>query len=95
VDCVGDVSHATPGLVDLAERHFAAKCAHDLDAFVSFYSERALTYGDATLGWVFLDQGSFRAVLEKYMPNWGEGVSCSTRLLGNERSAVVAVRDSP
>lgn len=92
---VGDTSHATQGLVDFASKHFAAKCAHDLDLLLSCYSERALTYADATLGWVFPDYEALRAAFAQYMPNWGEGVSYSTRLLGDEHSAVIAMRDSP
>lgn len=95
-DYVGDTSHATQGLVDFAKKHFTAKSKQELETLLSCYSKRGLkTYADATLGWVFPDYEALSAGYGQYMPNWEGGVSYSTRLLGDERSAVIAMRNSP
>jgi hypothetical protein len=48
----------------------------------------------ATLGWV-TSWESLHAIFAQFMSNWGDGVAYATAVLGNERSAVVVMRDSP
>ena len=63
---------------------------------MNHFSKSRLTYIDATLGWPFYTHGALRDVYVQYMPKWPTtGLSYPTRILGDERSALVAFTDTP
>lgn len=93
---VVDATHATAGAVKFFDSFFTAKSRHDVDATMNHFSRAKLTYVDATLGWPFYSYEALRDVFAQYMPKWPpSGLSYPTRILGNERSAVVAFTDTP
>jgi len=91
-----DASHATPKAAAFFKSFFTAKSKHSVDATMSHFSEKKVTYIDATLGWPFYDHKSLKGVFAAYMPKWpASGLSYPTRILGNESSALVAFTDTP
>jgi ketosteroid isomerase-like protein len=69
---------------------------HNVDATMNHFSKSTLTYIDATLGWPYYTHGALRDVYVQYMPKWSAtGLSCPTRILGDERSALVIFTDTP
>jgi ketosteroid isomerase-like protein len=91
-----DVTHATKESAALFHSFFTAKSRHDVDATMNHFSKSRLTYIDATLGWPFYTHGALRDVYVQYMPKWpATGLSYPTRILGDERSALVAFTDTP
>ena len=93
---VVDVTHATKESAALFHSFFTAKSRHDVDATMNHFSKSGLTYIDATLGWPFYTHGALRDVYVQYMPKWpATGLSYPTRILGDERSALVAFTDTP
>lgn len=94
MDYIGDVTHTT----DAAARFFAAyqqtKSAKDVTGTMAFFDPDRVTYIDATLGWSF-DFAALHGVFAQYMPNWSEGRSYATQILGTERSAMLFIRDTP
>lgn len=86
-----DSSHATAGAVRFFNSFFTAKSRHNVDATMGHFSKAKLTYIDATLGWPFYSYQGLQDLFAQYMPKWPPaGFSYPTRILGNERSAVVA-----
>ncbi len=92
---VADVSHATPGMEALMRSYFTAKSAKDVGATMDHFSPDLRLYADATLGWPLPGFDALQGVFEEYMPNWGEGLSYPTRIVGDEGSAVVFMTDTP
>ena len=90
-----DVSHATDRAAEIFASYFGAKSAHDAGRFMEHFSRRQTTYADATLGWNLPTWEAQADVANAYMPNWGDGVSYATRILGDEHSAVLFVVASP
>ena len=91
-----DVTHATKNSAAFFHSFFTAKSRHDVDAAMNHFSKSTLTYIDATLGWAFYTPGALRDVWAQYMPKWpATGLSYPTRILGDERSALVAFTDTP
>jgi limonene-1,2-epoxide hydrolase len=91
-----DVTHATKKSAAFFHSFFSAKSRHDVDATMNHFSKSTLTYIDATLGWSFYTHGALRDVYVEYMPKWpATGLSYPTRILGDERSALVAFTDTP
>lgn len=88
-------SHATPEALDVFVPYFEAKSAYDVERTMSFYSPSRTSHNDATLGWTFESWDAIRGVLTEYMPKWGDGISYATEILGDERSAVLFIYDSP
>lgn len=96
IPAIVDVTHATRESAEFFHSFFTAKSRHDVDAAMSHFSTSRLTYADATLGWVFYTHGALREVWAEYMPKWpATGLSYPTRILGDERSALVAFTDTP
>jgi hypothetical protein len=91
---VQDNTHASPAVGQLLADYLETKSRHDVEATMEFFSRDRLVYSDATLGWV-TSWESLRGTFAQLMPNWGDGVAYATAVLGNERSAVVVMRDSP
>jgi hypothetical protein len=91
---VQDNAHASPAVARLLTDYLETKSRHDVEATMGFFSRDKLVYSDATLGWV-TSWDSLHGIFTQYMPNWGDGVAYATAAIGNERSAVVAMRDSP
>jgi hypothetical protein len=55
-----------------------------------------VAYYDAVLGWGWPTHEALRAAFGEYMPQWGpEGKSYETRIIGDERSAVVMMTNTP
>lgn len=92
---IAHTSHATSAVADILAAYHVAKSAHDVDKTMSYFSEDKLTYSDAVLGWQLPNHDALRALFGQYMPNWGEGVSYATRVIGDENSAIIFVTDSP
>ena len=91
-----DVTHATKESAAFFHSFFTSKSRHDVDASMSHFSESTMTYSDATLGWTFYTHGALRDVWAQYMPKWpATGLSYPTRILGDERSALVVFTDTP
>ena len=91
-----DVTHATKNSAAFFDSFFTVKSRHDVDAAMNHFSKSSLTYIDATLGWAFYTPGALRDVWAQYMPTWpATGLSYPTRILGDERSAIVAFTDTP
>jgi hypothetical protein len=91
-----DVTHATKKSAAFFHSFFWAKSRHDVDATMNHFSKSTLTYIDATLGWSFYTNEALREVYVEYMPKWpATGLSYPTRILGDERSALVAFIDTP
>lgn len=83
-------------LEDRLHAFFATKTSCDVDGTMAFFDPDALTYIDATLGWVFGSPVALRAVFEQYMPMWGPPArSYATRVLAGDTSALVHMVDSP
>jgi hypothetical protein len=91
---IQDSAHASPAVARLLRDYHEAKSRHDVEATMSFFSRDNLVYSDATLGTAG-SWDSLHDLFSLYMPGWGEGVSYATAVLGDERSAVVVLRDSP
>jgi ketosteroid isomerase-like protein len=93
---VADATHATQQAATFFRSYFMAKSRHDVDATMRHFSTPTLTYIDATLGWPFNTHEALKEVFAQYMPKWpATGLSYPTRILGDERSAVVAFTDTP
>ncbi|HEU0200726.1 MAG TPA: hypothetical protein VFR86_09845 [Burkholderiaceae bacterium] len=91
-----DVTHATKKSAAFFRSFFMAKSRHDVDATMNHFSKSTLTYIDATLGWPFYTHEALKDVFVQYMPKWpATGLSYPTRILGDERSALVAFTDTP
>lgn len=91
-----DASHATKASSAFFHSFFSAKSRHDVGATMSHFSTKSVTYVDATLGWVFPSHEALNGVFAQYMPKWpASGLSYPTRILGDERSAIVAFTDTP
>ena len=93
---VADTTHATQRAAAFFGSFFMAKSRHDVDATMRHFSTSTLTYIDATLGWPFYTNEALKTVFAQYMPKWpATGLSYPTRILGDERSALVAFTDTP
>lgn len=89
-----DTSHATPAAAALVEAYHRAKSSKDVEEWASYFEARAV-YADATLGWYYPDRATWHDTVAEVVPKWGDGLSYATRVLGDDRSAVLAVTDSP
>jgi len=93
---VVDTTHTTEKTAAFFHSFFTAKSQHDVDATMDYFSRTTLTYIEATLGWPFYSYEALKGVFVEYMPKWPtSGLSYPTRILGDERSAVVAFTDTP
>lgn len=91
-----DVTHATKKSAAFFHSFFMAKSRHDVEGTMNHFSKSTLTYIDATLGWPFYTHGALKDVFVQYMPKWpATGLSYPTRILGDERSTLVAFTDTP
>lgn len=90
-----DFSRADPSAAAFFDRCFDGKNSRQVASFLSSFSRNMAAYSDATLGWKVLGWQPLHDLLEQYMPNWGDGVSYSTRILAGSLSAIVAVTDTP
>jgi len=95
-DPVLDTSHATPEVVGLVVSAFRDKTDRDVDAFMSHFSKRQLSYTDGTLGARYTTWSQLRAVFAQFMPAWPATIrSYPTRIIGDARSAMAVFVDSP
>lgn len=92
---VADTRHASTAATAFFDSYFTAKSRHDLNGWMGHFDAEQLFYADATLGWTFATPLALRGVLEQYIPRWGDGISYSTRVIGDEHSACVFVVDTP
>jgi hypothetical protein len=91
-----DATHATKKAAAFFTSFFTAKSKHDVAATMKHFSKGTLTYVDATLGWPFMSHDALKGVFDTYMPKWpASGLSYPTRILGDEKSALVAFTDTP
>jgi hypothetical protein len=95
-DAVLDGSHATARVTQLVTSLFRDKTSRSVDATMAHFSRNPMFYTDATLGWYMPTWEALRAVFAQYMPNWpATARSYPTRIIGDERSAIVIFTDSP
>ena len=91
-----DASHGTPRLARQVTSLYRDKSAASVDRTMAHFARSPMYYTDATLGWYLPTWQGLRAVFEQYMPTWGPAArSYPTRLIGDERSAIVVFTDSP
>ncbi|WP_326835264.1 hypothetical protein VSH64_10110 [Amycolatopsis rhabdoformis] len=91
-----DLSHATPQLARQVTALFRDKTSRNVARTMSHFARRPMYYTDATLGWYLPTWGSLKAIFDQYMPTWpATARSYATRVLGDERSAIVEFTDSP
>jgi hypothetical protein len=91
-----DDTSATAEVVALVTAIFRDKTNRDLDRFTAHFSQHVLTYTDATIGAQFPDWPALRAAFAQLMPTWpATSRSYPTKILGDERSAMVFFTDSP
>ncbi len=92
---IADTSKAAPATAEFFDEFFTAKSRHDVDATMSFFSPKLLTYTDAILGWPLDSFDTLKAVFASYMPQWADGRSYPFRIIGGPDSAIVAFIDTP
>jgi hypothetical protein len=91
-----DASHGTPKLVRQVTSLYRDKSTAQVDRTMAHFARSPMFYTDATLGWYMPTWQSLREVFEQYMPTWPKTArSYPTRLIGDERSAIVVFTDSP
>jgi hypothetical protein len=94
-DPVLDATHATPEVVELLVSAFRDKTNRDVDRFMAHFSQRLLTYTDATLGAQYTTWSALKALFAQYMPAWPPTIqSYPTKIIGDARSAMVLFVDS-
>jgi len=87
-------TRATPDLERLVDSYFEAKTGQDVEATMAHFSREELIYADAAFGWV-LDYEQLHGIYSQAMPNWGSGKAYATRVVGDERSAVLFMTCTP
>jgi ketosteroid isomerase-like protein len=93
---VVDASHASAKVKAFFQSFFTAKSRHQPAELMKHFSEKQVTYIDATLGWPFYTFKDLKGVFETFMPKWpATGKSYPTRILGDTNSALVAFTDTP
>ncbi len=94
-----DLTHTDADTADYLAGYFAAKTAQDAEATREYFSPDALTYSDAPLGWVMVGAETIAQAFAAAMPQWGEGTSYPTAILGSRNggdgSALVAFTNTP
>jgi hypothetical protein len=93
---VTDTSHCTPGAAKIFRGFFTAKSEHDLTALMSYFSTANTTYIDACLG---ISLPSWEAVDSTFAAAFASApasaISYPLRIVGDMRSAVVELVDTP
>jgi hypothetical protein len=85
-----DATHATPELARLAVASFQQKAARSVDGFMSFYSQRQMTYTDAIFGGQWRSWPAFRAFIADSMARWPPTIQTyPLKVIGDTRSGVV------
>lgn len=90
-----DTSHASDEVRTFFASFFTAKSRHDVAETMEHFSPHLVTYTDVTLGWPMDGFDIVQDLFIQYMPNWGEGLSYPTRIIGGANSAIVAFTDTP
>ncbi|MFC0543024.1 hypothetical protein [Kutzneria chonburiensis] len=91
-----EAGHATPRLVRQVTSLYRDKSTASVDRTMAHFARSPMFYTDATLGWYLPTWQSLRDVFQQYMPTWPKTArSYPTRLIGDERSAIVVFTDSP
>lgn len=90
---IADDSHASDELMRLMRSYFTAKTNQNVAETMAHFST-SIVYSDAVLGWV-MDYKNLRDVYAQFMPKWGDGQNYPTRLVGDDRSAIVFMTCTP
>ncbi|WP_438347071.1 nuclear transport factor 2 family protein [Paenibacillus sp. FA6] len=90
---IADKTHASNEVVATLNSFFNIKSTQDVEGTMSFF-DKSVEYYDVTLGWPFT-YDVLKSTFEEYMPNWGEGKSYATKIIGDENSAMVLFTDTP
>ncbi|GIF46308.1 hypothetical protein DFJ67_5035 [Asanoa ferruginea] len=91
-----DVSRASDDLVRFCRSYFEAKSGTDVDVLMAHFARESVTYGDATVGWVFRDWKTLYDQFAELLAAWpAEAVAYPTRIVGDGDSGVVFFTDSP
>ncbi len=93
---VADVSHATPGAAANFRAFFVPKSAHQPKALMDRFSREGVLYIDATSGGIWPTWDSLNGIFSGFLPKAPPAaLSYPVRILGDERSALVAFTDTP
>lgn len=91
-----DGSHATARVTQLVTSLFRDKTSRSVDRTMAHFAQNPMFYTDATLGWYLPTWDALKAIFTQYMPTWPNTArSYPTRIIGDERSAIVLFTDSP
>jgi hypothetical protein len=90
-----DTRFASDRAATIFADYFNSKSSGDADDFVTRYAPQVGTHSDAVLGYHAPDWAATSAQFHQVMPGWNGGISYATRILGDDRSAVVFVTDGP
>jgi hypothetical protein len=75
---------------------YVDKTSGDVDRLMTHFSKELVFYADATVGGLSVGWAAAKKAYESFLPPAGSGaVSYPTRIIGDERSAMVLFTDSP
>ena len=93
---VADTTHATPGAAAQFRAFFVPKSAHQPKALMDRFARQGVLYIDATSGGVWPSWDSLNGIFSGFLPKAPPAaLSYPVRILGDERSALVAFTDTP
>ncbi|MFG2422710.1 hypothetical protein ACGFWD_27145 [Streptomyces sp. NPDC048448] len=88
--------HATARVTERLTSLFRDKTSRSLDRSMEYFARNPMFYTDSTLGWYMPTWHALKAVWDEYMPTWPDTArSYPTRIIGDERSAIVLFTDTP
>jgi hypothetical protein len=91
-----DADHATPQVIRTVTQLFRDKTSRSVDRTMRHFAREPMFYTDATLGWQYPTWGSLKSAFAEFMPAWPETArSYPTRIIGDERSAIVLFTNTP
>ncbi|QYN17023.1 hypothetical protein [Amycolatopsis sp. DSM 110486] len=96
IGTVIDTSHATPGVSRVLSAYFLAKTGKQPEATMAQINRAQMNYLDAVTGEIWPSWQSLHDLFAKNMPKWpADGKSYATRILGDDRSAIVFFSNTP
>jgi hypothetical protein len=91
-----DDSHATAEVSRLVTGMYRDKTSRSADRTMTHFAHNPVFYTDAILGSYASDWDVMKATFAQYMANWPDTArTYPTRIIGDERSAMVLFTDSP
>lgn len=93
---ITDVSHATPQAASAFRRFFTAKSAHRPADLMACFNKTGVLYIDVTSGGIWPTWDSLNQIFSGFLPKAPPAAkSYPVRILGDQRSALVAFTDTP